>query len=249
MYHSEEIKRKKIVPISTEKKISRAASTSALAPVNPLGIPSKFRDIAENCSQMAKWDKKQIVGKGQYGAIYVACMAENCEYILKEQPATTVFHNEIQALLDLQFTGVVPKVYAAWTCNEQGYMVLQKLYPCNLSVHDRYDQVKKALELIYKAGWVHVDTHRSNYMCDKDGKKAYIIDFGWAAKRGPDGDAQKYPYHPLSIKYKKPVTWEFLRAGQWRNFNKSFNPKDSDDLRRKDEEALDDYHEAAAKLT
>jgi hypothetical protein len=62
-------------------------------------------------------------------------------------------------------------------------------------------------------------------MCADKGKKVVIIDFGWAVKRGPKGDDQIYPNHPLQniFKYQKNITWRNLKIVQNFNFELYFN--------------------------
>jgi hypothetical protein len=67
-------------------------------------------------------------------------------------------------------------------------------------------------------------------MCRKDGT-IFLVDFGWAVKRGPDGDNQLYPNHP-TIKNTIAIAapWYYLEATQNLNIEDQFfsNQKDYD---------------------
>jgi predicted Ser/Thr protein kinase len=227
------------------------ATESAISePVIPgPGLPTKFKKIAEDCAQNNVWKQKKILGQGKYGSVYEACRVGNCDYVLKTQKDDQDFRIEVKALEDLQRTKIVPKLYAAWTCNGRGYLVIEKLNKCRLSGEELYEGVKSALTKIREAGWLHVDTHYGNIMCAK-GKKVVIVDFGWAVKRGPGGDNQMYPDHPLAgpEKYGKPVSWYFLEAAQWYNFNFDFNQGKTTAQQEEFMQAYENYKEAEKKI-
>jgi serine/threonine protein kinase len=145
---------------------------------------------------------------------------------MKIQSANLDFENEVEALKELQKTKVVPKIYAAWTCRGTGYLIIEKLQKCDLNKKQIYEETTKVLDKIYKAGWLHVDIHKDNIMC-RNGNSLVVIDFGWAIKKGPKGDKQLYPYHPLSRvdRYNKPLPWFALKAIQDNNLEINFNPR------------------------
>ena len=160
-------------------------------------------------------NKRRKIGEGAFGVAYTVCKAGNCDYVLKSQTDNKDFRIELQALYELQDTKVVPKLHAAWTCKGYGYLVIEKLVECDLTGEDEYIQIKKILDKLYKAGWLHVDTHPGNIMCADKGKKVVIIDFGWAVKRGPKGEDQTYTDHPLRKKgYRGKLTWRNLKIVQ-----------------------------------
>ena len=201
---------------------------STVKPVGP-GIPLKFFPVVEDCNQMKKWKKLRKVGQGAYGSVFlVSCKVENCEYALKIQKNNKSFLTEIQALSELQKTNTVPKIFAAWTCKNQGFIIMEKLKDFQYSKlsHDEiWRTIGQILQKIKIAGWLHIDTHDENVMCTLDGN-IVIIDFGFAVKRTALGDSQKYPDQQMSAKnwYNFPLSWEFLESIQNYNYQTSFNP-------------------------
>ena len=208
------------ISISSEKS---SKSISQISPVSPFTL-SNNQDIAEKCGQ-ENWLIQNFISNGKYGSTYVACDKENCSFVLKIQKADTSFYNEVSALTDLQKTGLSPKIYDAWTCKGNGYIIMEKLVKCELTEEEIYKQIKSITRKLNKNGWLHVDIHSDNFLCRDNAKKIVMIDFGWAVKKGPLGNNQTYPYHPLSKRYRKPVTWEFLSVAQLRNSETAFNPQ------------------------
>jgi predicted Ser/Thr protein kinase len=215
--------------VSSLKPI-KVSETIEIQPIGNVGVSSKFKKIAEDCSQIKEWEKKNILGKGAYGESYKACKGDKCEYVLKTQKADKSFLIEVQALEELQETKDVPKLYAAWSCDGIGYIVMEELYKSTCpSKEEIHKQLKRSLEKFReKYGWLHVDTHNENYMCTKEGK-AVLIDFGWGAKLPADSDTgynTLYPDHPVSEKLGKPATWDLLVSVQRYNFEKNFGTED-----------------------
>ena len=211
---------------STLRSIDERAKRSK--PTGP-GIPKKFKELVEECEQLDDWETNELLGQGEYGSVYVACRARNCNYVLKIQEDNAEFRTEVKALHELQKTKVVPKLYAAWTCQGKGFLVIQKLQKCDLPSVKKYEEMKQVLATVKEAGWLHVDTHKGNYMCGHR-NKVLLFDFGWAVKRGRDGDDQVYPDHPLSKRFRFPVTWSLLEKQQEKNFQANFNPAEKLDL-------------------
>jgi serine/threonine protein kinase len=157
----------------------------------------------------------------------------NYSYILKSQKKDTKFSSqfsaELNALIELQGTNLVPKIYAAWTCKSKGFIIMEKLYSCdNINPQVLYTKIADKLKKIRDAGWLHVDTHDGNVMCTADGEPV-IIDFGYAVKRKREGDIATYPEHPKSQSKAKggwgvALPWKFLAVMQEVNFHESFNP-------------------------
>jgi serine/threonine protein kinase len=193
------------------------------------GIPSKFFPVVEDCDLIKNWKKIRKVGKGAYGTVFlVSCEVENIEYALKIQKNDKSFLTEIQALSELQKTNTVPKIFASWTCRNEGFIIMEKLKEFQYSKfsHDEiWRKVGNSLDKINKAGWLHVDTHDENVMCTVD-NNIVIIDFGFAVKRTKLGESQTYPNQAMSAKnwYNFPLSWEFLESIQNYNFQTSFNP-------------------------
>jgi len=188
-----------------------------------VGIPTSFLPIVEDCTQNKKWKKDKMLGSGKFGMVYVTCKNDDCEYVIKIQKETNDYYAEIESLLSLQHTKVVPIVFAAWTCENIGYFVIEKLYRCKYNDSIMWEQVGKQLDIIREAGYLHVDIHKNNVMCTKDGK-VVIIDFGYAVKRTDQGDKQEYPENPISKAVGIPVTWKYLEILQKYNHNRKFNP-------------------------
>ena len=178
------------------------------------GISSKTLNIVEDCAKLTEWDRKELLGEGQYGKAFKVCKGDDdCNYVLKIQKLDEDFYIEIQALTELKDTGVVPKYYSAWTCDGYGYFVIEKLDKCpeekfNYNNKDSAKELDDVLEKIYKKGWLHVDVHPGNIMC-KNGK-FIMIDFGWAVKKGQEN----YPKHPLSKRKGRALTFKCLKLAQ-----------------------------------
>jgi hypothetical protein len=199
--------------------------TKIVKPVG-IGIPTNFLSIVEDCTQNKIWKKHEdkLLGSGTTGNIYIACKAtDDCEYVIKIQKQNKDYYTEIEALLFLQDTKAVPEVFAAWTCENLGYFVIEKLYHCKYNYNFMWEEVGKKLDIVKEAGYLHVDIHPDNVMCKKDGT-VVLIDFGYAVKRTIKLDKQEYPDNNVSQSYKLPLTWEYLQIIQENNHNRYFNP-------------------------
>ena len=82
---------------------------------------------------------------------------------------------------------VVPKMHAAWLCRGRMYIVLDRMFECKVSKKELKDILNRFLRL----GWLHVDVHPGNVMCNKKGNIC-LIDLGWAVHK----DDQPYKGHP-----------------------------------------------------
>lgn len=142
---------------------------------------------------------------------------------LKYKRKNNNYYTEIESLLSLQHTKVVPIVFAAWTCKKIGYFVIEKLYSCKYNDSIMWEKVGEQLDIIREAGYLHVHINKNNVMCKKDGK-VVLIDFGYAVKRTEQGDKQEYPENPISKAYGIPVTLKYLEVLQKHNHNRYFNP-------------------------
>jgi hypothetical protein len=195
-------------------------------PVGP-GVPDNFTKLPDDCEINKVWKQNDELGRGKYGVAYIACKSDDdCNYVLKIQTVTNDFYTEVRCLEDFKNTkGIVPKLYAAWTCDNLGYFVIEKLDKCPedklVNSKKNYEEISKLLHRMKEKGWLHVDTHsKGNVMC-KDGKMI-MIDFGWAAKKGK----KNYPDHPVSKSIGKPVTWENLEVVQELNVETYFGVDD-----------------------
>ena len=206
-------------------------------PFGPL-ISKKISGIREDCNYLRIWKKGMMTGSGEVGKTRIVTYKSNkYEYVLKSQKKdtkfTSQFRAEIQALLELQGTNLVPKIYDVWTCKTKGYIIMEKLYPCDISPQELYEKIGEKLRILRDRGWLHVDTHDGNVMCTSSGEPV-IIDFGYAVKRKEGGDNATYPEHPKSQDVNKggwgvALPWKFLEVMQEVNFHESFNPYGSKD--------------------
>ena len=153
---------------------------------------------------------------------------------MKVMDANQDFYVEVKALQELQHTGVVPKIYAAWTCKQcnpqckhQGFFIMETLntlHQCGLTPGNTYKtsynfyEVRKALEKCKRAGWLHIDTHDGNVMCK--GKQIMLIDWGWGVKKG----RKSYPDHPLSKKANYSFSYNEMQVVQNYNVDNYWNP-------------------------
>jgi hypothetical protein len=216
---SKRISHTKTVPQTRADALSAVAEAQEAAvdsqtvfPVGP-GIPVKFNPIVDDCMINESWNRGKLLGKGQYGSTYIACHIDKpkkCDFVLKVQKDSKEFHAEVHALVELKNTGVVVKIYAAWTCKGEGFIIMEKVFPCK-SVNDssKYKKIKSALKIILNNGWLHLDVHIGNIMCKKDGS-IVLIDFGYAVKKGKDN----YPDHNFSKQLKYKMTFDQLEIVQ-----------------------------------
>ena len=169
------------------------------------------------------WEKKDELGRGQNGVTYIACKdKDDCNYVLKIQDLNEEFYTEVICLESFKNTkNIVPKIYAAWTCDNRGYFVIEKLDKCDPTKFDinnkeNYKEITNLLKKFKEKGWLHVDIHPGNVMC-KNGK-FILIDFGWAAKKGK----KNYRNHPLSKKFGLEFNYGALEAAQEKNKEQFF---------------------------
>ena len=194
--HHEESKSKSMVKSKSKSMVKSMASeeyksnaetvsrSRAKAVPGTPGIPTEFKGLVEDCKQNDKWIKSQLLGSGEYGDVFLACRKSDptdCEYALKVQGNELEFQMETMALNELQGISGIPKMYAAWTCKGTGYIVMQALEPCRITEKTR-SAFKKVLKDALKKGWLHVDSHHQNVMCDDTGK-VYVMDWGLAAPK------------------------------------------------------------------
>lgn len=189
-----------------------------VTPVGP-GVPNNFIEIVDDCEINKVWKTKNELGRGKYGIAYVACKAvDDCNYVLKVQKLTHDFYTEVSCLEEFKNTkGIVPKIYAAWSCDNRGYFVIQKLYSCpeykfTREKKETYKEVDNLLKRFKEKGWLHVDIHPGNVMCDNRGKLV-LIDFGWSVKKGK----KSYPDNPLSKILDMSLTFTDLELAQKKN--------------------------------
>ena len=226
---------------------------SSIKPVG-IGIPTSFLPIVEDCTQnedIWKWKETDKIGSGGYGTVYKTCKGMDCDYVVKVQEENKEYYTEINTLLSLQHTNAVPKVFASWTCKEFGYFVMEKLYPCKHDDDFMWKEVGIKLDIIREAGYLQLDIHIDNVMCNKDGE-VVLIDFGSAIKRTEQGDKQEY----ITKAYKVPLTWKDLEILQEESRNYFFNPvvtnSDSKSITEEhklaNEKAIQKYNDVQKKI-
>ena len=185
------------------------------------GIPEDFIQLAEDCEAFKAWKRGKVIGHGTYGAIYIACRAgkpKECDYVLKVQKDDHEFREEIKALNGLKDVDVAVTMYAAWTCDGMGYIVLESLEKCDAT----YESVREVLDKLEDLGWIHADSHSGNFMCRKDGTLV-VIDFGWAIKKGK----KTYPQHHWSKQIGYNLTYDDIKFFQDRIVANEFLPEDN----------------------
>jgi len=165
------------------------SNRSVVKPVGPAKIPEKFAQVAENCTEILEWDVDKKVGEGTRGKVFGVCRAGNCEYTMKVQGlvkghSNKIFRKEVRALAELQGTGIVPKLYASWTCDGNGYIIMEKLERCRIpntsGKRKKFvDKVLNILKVSHTNGWLHNDMHMGNIMCKRG--KIFLIDYGGPA--------------------------------------------------------------------
>ena len=232
-----------IIPDDFSRKLS-------VKPVG-IGIPTSFLDIVENCTQneIWKWKETDKIGSGGSGSAYITCKDMDCDYVVKVQEENEKYYTEIEALLSLQHTNVVPKVFAAWTCKNFGYFVIEKLYPCKYDNKFMWKEVGKKLDIIKDVGYLHFDISQYNVMCKKDGE-VVLIDFGLAIKRTNQGDKEGYITDHII-----PLTWEELEILQKQTLYSSFyfnsaslDPKSRTEYKLAKEKAIKNYNVVREKI-
>ena len=168
---------------SSPRASSPRASLSGSDRITPIGpgIPDKFIQVAEDCEQNKLWKQGATLGQGAYGEVFVACRSSepgDCKYVLKQQEDNYEFRQEVRALHDLRKLKNVVYMYAAWTCNGEGYIIMETLEKCRPT----YKEVLDVSNKIRAKGWTHIDSHRGNFMCRAGTNEVVAIDFGWAIK-------------------------------------------------------------------
>ena len=154
-------------------------------------VPSKFQKLVEKCDALGKeWRIRDhaVLGKGMYGKTYIVCREKstNCEYVLKIQKKNGLFYDEVLALSELQETGVVPRLYAAWTCKSRGFIVMEKLETLEWTadnLHENFEKLKATVAAVHDQGWLHMDLHPGNVMKRKGTGEIVLLDFGMSVKR------------------------------------------------------------------
>ncbi|NDC40845.1 MAG: protein kinase family protein, partial [Chitinophagia bacterium] len=207
--------------------LAYGSRSSALA----FGVaPAGIEDVLEDCSQNITWtwDKKTQIASGRHGTVRIATLAyDRSEYVVKQQQDSYQFQQEVHALIDLQETKLVPKLHAAWRCEGQGYIVMEKLEPVKLKTGEELERawstIGTMLKGIRRRGWMHVDTRGENVMRTTGGSLVFV-DFGLGVKTTRDGDGQMYPGHYLTAVLGRSLTWAELETYQEYMYQRNYNP-------------------------
>ena len=117
------------------------------------------------------WIQTKQIGSGGYGEVYIACIYNDCSYVMKIQPITREFRREVKYLYEFIDTGYTPKIFDAWEYEGDGYIVMEKMSKTTtkLTKKEKYNQIKKILKFLHSKNIVFFDLHRGNVMY-KDGR-------------------------------------------------------------------------------
>jgi len=175
----------------SELEVEMETLEQQIKPLMP--IQKKFLSIVEDCTNNDKWPRMNKLGTGSFGSVYKTCYAGECKYALKIQNDNQMFKNEVRALQDLQSIKGIPKLYAAWTCEDMGYLVIDNLDECNLfaglfptkSENKKiYNFITKIFNEMKKLDYLYIDIHDNNIMCNTN--EMVLVDFGYSVKKGDD---------------------------------------------------------------
>jgi hypothetical protein len=190
-----------------------------IKPYGSVGIPKAFADIAVDCSKKdsSKWvydEERDYIARGVAGSAYYACLGkDDCKYVVKKQamePYEAIlrrqteyeeensYKHEMEALIDLQGWKHAPKIYAAWTCGTDAYVVMERLNTCDVELMDNerfYKKMVVILEELKSRNWLHTDPHRGNIRC-RDNGDIVLIDYGRARKFKNLDDTEFMDDHP-----------------------------------------------------
>ena len=67
------------------------------------------------------------------------------------------------------------------------YLVIDQMFECKIN----REKIKDALDSLLKLGWLHVDVHPGNILCNKN-YEICLIDLGWAVHKSDE----PYSGHP-----------------------------------------------------
>lgn len=143
----------------------------------PKKPPAKFTRIIEKCKMNKVWKKNKRIGSGSVGSVYLT--GDKTRYVLKIQKDDQEFRREVMILKKLVGWKHSPKVEAVWTCNNKGYIVMEKLDKLKYSKKESLKKIQQVLKQLHTKNITFPDCHSGNVMMRKDGT-VVIIDFGWA---------------------------------------------------------------------
>lgn len=91
-------------------------------------VPLTYSD-REKCKE--KWSFGKEIGSGSYGSIREACSNSRCENVVKVVDISSkrtyeAFNRDYTFLKRLQNSGIVPKLEDYWTCDNIGFLVIER---------------------------------------------------------------------------------------------------------------------------
>ena len=110
--------------------------------------------------------------------------ALDCNYVLKVQPNSRVFENERDILYKLNKIQppLAPYLYDAWTCEGQGFLVMERMegdiQKRKLTIKD-VDKIEKLVARLHSLKIAFTDLHEGNILT-KDKDQFFLTDFGLA---------------------------------------------------------------------
>ena len=143
----------------------------------PTKPPLNISKIMEKCKLNKVWEKKKRVGSGAVGTVYLT--GSDVPHVLKIQKDNPEFRREVMILKKLNGWKHAPRVEAIWTCNDKGYIVMEKLEELNYSKPQALKLLQNVLKKLHTKNVTFPDCHSGNVMMRKDGTLV-LIDFGWA---------------------------------------------------------------------
>jgi serine/threonine protein kinase len=147
------------------------------------------------CKKNTIFEKKHILGKGSFGAVYKTCIYENrkCKQVIavKRIKSSKVddYNREVNNLVKAVGGKGLTQIIANWNCkvdrNNYYYIVMTYMPGTKMGVTPRTRDWKtiiknifKAIEELDKRKINHGDLHEDNILIDQN-DYVYIIDFGW----------------------------------------------------------------------
>ncbi len=152
-------------------------------------IPIKSESIKQ-CK--TEWEQGNFIGKGKYGQVHEACKHKECNWIIKVSSLNTpaqqkMFERDINITKRLKGTGIAPEFEGAWICENNGFLVMERL--SGSADHfvkyeeDRIEllewvvkEMKRVISELSERRIIHGDIKPDNFLYKA--KRLYISDFG-----------------------------------------------------------------------